>query len=204
MNEKNQALEDIKLIKDMMDRTRKAIDPSAPIFILWGILVVLGNTATHFLAKNVEYHSYIGIMWAVIVFFGMTCSAYIGYKIGRRSHTVGMDYRAGNRIGLIWSILVPVGFAWSFLGPYYDIFKPEFTSVLWAILYSIGIYIMGIFYSKEFIIGGIVIFIGSILSVIFYDYHNLIIAAFMGGGTLYPSIIAQKRVMLHLKENYYG
>ncbi len=52
---------------------------------------------------------------------------------------------------------------------------------------------MGIFYSKEFLFGGILIFIGTILSVVFYDYHCIVIGIFMGTGTTVPAIIAHKR-----------
>ena len=204
MNEKNKALEDIKLIKTMMNRTREAVDPAAPILILWGILVIVGNTITHFLVQNIDYHMYIVYVWAVVVTMGMIGSFFIGYRIGRRSYRTGMNYHAGKRLGLIWSILVPIGITWSILGPSYDIFPSSSISILWAILYSIGLYMMGIFYSKEFLVGGIIIFIGSIVSVIFNDYHNLIMAVFMGGGTLFPSIIAQKRVSKILRENYEG
>ena len=55
------------------------------------------------------------------------------------------------------------------------------------------IYIMGLFYSKEFLFGGVVIFLGTIVAVIFLDFHYIIIGVFVGSGTAIPGIIAHRR-----------
>ncbi len=193
MNEQEKAIEDIKLIKMVMDRTKEAVDPAAPILILWGILMFIANTASHFLLQNVEYHKYLGINWWGIAGFGFILSSIMGYRIGKRRYSLGINHYATKRLGLIWTILIPIGVVWTIIGPYYKIIPVEGLSVFWALLYSIGIYIMGIFYSKEFIYGGIVIFLGTILSVVFSEYHNLIIGLFMGSGTVVPAVIANNR-----------
>jgi len=200
MNEKEKALEDLKVIKTMINRTKEAIDPAAPIIILWGILVFIGNTATHFLVLNVDYHIYIGYTWWGIAVFGFIISIIMGYKIGLRRYQYGINYYASRRLAFIWTILIPIGVVWSILGPSSKIFPQESMSVFWALLYSIGIYIMGIFYSKEFLFGGILIFLGTILSVIIYDFHCIIIGIFMGSGTVIPAIIAHRRFKKMLRE----
>ncbi|MFC1724154.1 hypothetical protein ACFL4T_00905 [candidate division KSB1 bacterium] len=204
MNEKDQALEDLKIIKTMINRTKEAIDPAAPILILWGILVFIGNTITHFLLSDEIYHIYIGYTWIGIPVIGIILSGIMGYRIGLRRFKHGINYYASRKLALIWTILIPIGIVWSILGPYTKIFPQESLSVFWALLYSIGIYIMGIFYSKEFLFGGIVIFLGTVFSVIFYDFHCLIIGIFMGAGTTIPAVIAHKRFRKMLRETDEG
>jgi len=94
-----------------------------------------------------------------------------------------------------------VGISWSLTAQYSELVSVETVSLFWAILYTIGVYITGIFYSKEFIFGGIVIFLGTILSVIFLNYHSLIIGIFMGGGTTVPAIIAHKRFKKTMRDS---
>jgi len=193
MNEKEKALDDLKIIRSMMDRTKEAIDPAAPILILWGIIVFLGNVTTHFLVSDKNLHVYIGYTWWALATVGIIVSAIMGYKIGLRRYKYGINYYASRQLALIWTILVPIGIIWSILGPRTGVFPYEGMSVFWALLYCIGIYVMGIFYSREFIIGGIAIFIGTILSVIFGEYHSIIVGVFMGSGTAIPAIVAHRR-----------
>ena len=202
MNEKERALEDIELIKTMINRTKEAIDPAAPILILWGILVFIGNTLTHIFLSNAAYHVYLGYTWWIIAVFGITISAIMGYRIGVRRFKYGINYYASRKLAMIWTILIPVGVVWSILGPSAGIFPQESMSVFWALLYSIGIYIMGIFYSKEFLFGGIAIFLGTVFSVIFHDFHCLINGIFMGAGTIIPAVIAHKRFRKMLRETH--
>ncbi len=200
MNEKDKALEDIEIIKTMMNRTKEAVDPAAPILILWGILIFIGNVTTHFLLLNENFHTYIGYTWWGISAAGAVTSSIMGYKIGIRRYKLGINRYATRRLALVWTILIPVGIVWTILGPHYKIFPYESLSVFWALLYSIGIYIMGIFYSKEFLYGGLVIFLGTVLSVLFYDFHCIINGIFMGCGTTFPAIIAHKRFKKTLRE----
>lgn len=193
MNEKEKALEDLKLIKTIINKTKEAIDPAAPILILWGIIVFIGNITTHFLLLDENYQEYIGYTWWGICITGSIISIIMGLRIGLRRYKYGINYYATRQLALIWTILIPIGVVWSIIGPHYNIFPYEGLSVFWALLYAIGIYIMGIFYSKEFIYGGIVIFLGTIMSVIFYDIHCIINGIFLGSGTVIPAVIAHKR-----------
>jgi len=201
MTEKEKALEDIEIIKSMMDRTKEAIDPAAPIIILWGILCFLGNIVTHFLVIQVELHRYIPYTWWGIAAFGVVASSIMGYRIGLRRYKYGINHYVSRKLALIWTIIVPVGISWSLTAQYSELVSVETVSLFWAILYTIGVYITGIFYSKEFIFGGIVIFLGTILSVIFLNYHSLIIGIFMGGGTTVPAIIAHKRFKKTMRDS---
>lgn len=203
MNEKEKALADLEVIKTMINRTKEAIDPAAPIIIMWGIMVVIGNYATYFFLQN-ALHEYIGFIWLGVVVTGVVSSSIMGYRIGNRRSYLAVNKYASRKLALIWTIIVPVGVIWSTIGPYYDIIPVEFLSLFWALLYSIGIYITGIFYSREYIYGGIIILTGTVLSVLFYEYHNLIIGTFMGAGTIYPGVVANNRFKKMLREHNEG
>lgn len=109
MNEKDKALEDLKLIKMMIDRTKEAIDPAAPIIILWGVLVFIGNMATHFLLTYKFPYSYIGYTWGGIGVAGFIVSMIMGSRIGRRWYKYRINSFISVRLALIWTIIVPVG-----------------------------------------------------------------------------------------------
>ncbi|RKY86427.1 hypothetical protein DRQ09_06185 [candidate division KSB1 bacterium] len=203
MNEKDKAIEDLKIIRNIIDRTKEAIDPGASILILWGILVFIGNIITHFILINKISSNYIGYTWWSIAITGFIISMFMGYKIGLRRYKYGFNHYISRQLALVWTIIIPTGIVWTIIGPHFNIFTYESASVsvLWSMLYSIGIYTMGIFYSKEFLFGGIAIFLGTILSVIFIEIHCIIIGIFTGGGTTIPAIIAHRRFNKNLRKN---
>ena len=193
MNEKEKAFEDLKVIRQIVDQTKAAIDPSAPIIITWGILTFLGNINSFIITKTQSNDMYYAYNWWGISVIGLFLSMYFGFKIGIRRYKTGINHYVSRQLALFWTIIVPTGVVWSIIGPHFNIFPYETLGILWGILYSIAIYSMGIIYSKEFLFGGIVIFIGTISAGIFMEVQSLLLGISMGAGTTIPGIIAHRR-----------
>ena len=62
-----------------------------------------------------------------------------------------------------------------------------------AIGLSIALCVTGILHLKEWLLGGIVIFIGMILTYIVKDYGYLILGLATGTGLIVPAIIVHKK-----------
>jgi hypothetical protein len=76
------------------------------------------------------------------------------------------------------------------LGLFFDFFGgPGF---LWAMVYSIALSMIGIIYSREWLFGGIGIFVGMVVAFIIKDYAYLILGLAMGLGCIIPAIFAQR------------
>ena len=59
----------------------------------------------------------------------------------------------------------------------------------------------GVVYSKEWFMGGFVIFAGMLAAVFLKEYAYLILGVAMCGGCVVPSLITQKRLRDVEKEN---
>ena len=69
-------------------------------------------------------------------------------------------------------------------------------------VYSIAVSIMGIIFSKEWLIGGIGIFAGMVLAFLIKDYAYIILGVSMCAGCIIPAVIAHRRY--HSSEAEYG
>jgi hypothetical protein len=80
--DQNQAIDDLKAIRQIMDRARRISGGGGGWFmVLWGIILFIGFSGSQFLPDV-----YIGGMWAVLNILGMVISVWLGIRIGRRSN----------------------------------------------------------------------------------------------------------------------
>ena len=72
---------------------------------------------------------------------------------------------------------------------------------LFAILFSIALSITGILHSKEWLYGGIGIYIGVLLAFFILEYSYIILSLATGAGLIIPAIIVQRNFRKQEKEN---
>jgi hypothetical protein len=78
MNEM-QAKDEIRLIQEMIERTRKITAGSWMFFLVWGIVVILGVVGMYALVF-IEKFSWIWINWIVFMIIGVAFSIFYGKK----------------------------------------------------------------------------------------------------------------------------
>jgi len=83
------------------------------------------------------------------------------------------------------------GLTWSILGTGFNNYCAGDPGFLFAILFSIALSITGIFHSKEWLYGGIGIFIGALLAFFIKDYDYIVLGLATGVGLIIPAIIVQ-------------
>jgi len=82
MNE-TQAKEEIQLIKNMLERTRKATAESGTLFIVWGVLITLALSGNLLLAHFKKY-DWIWVNWVAITVIGWVYSVVYGIRRERK------------------------------------------------------------------------------------------------------------------------
>ena len=65
---------------------------------------------------------------------------------------------------------------------------------VWGIAYANTAFMIGVVYSKEYLVSGLVIFAGAILAIAMPLYNGYILGPFMGLGIMSPGVIAERRV----------
>ena len=185
-------------MRSVIEKTRRDFDPGAAIFITWGLLCLIGYTATHFLIAHQAY-SKINTVWFSLYGIGVPLSMFFGYRISKRQNMQGVVPYIYIQIGWIWGIMVASGIIFGTLGLGRSFFSD--INFLWAWIYAITLSMTGVVYSKEWLMGGIGIFVGMVAAVFLKQYAYLILGFAMCAGCVIPSLITQKRLRDVEKEN---
>ena len=185
-------------MRSAIERTRRDFDPGAAIFITWGLLCLVGYTATHFLVAGKAY-AMINTVWFSLYAVGIPLSVFFSYRLSKRQMIRGSVPFINVQIGWIWGIMVANGIVWGTFGLGRGFITD--ISFLWAWIYAISLSMTGVVYSREWLIGGIGIFAGMAIAVFVEPYAYLILGLVMCGGCVIPSLITLKRLRCTEREN---
>jgi len=198
MTKDNTAADNLQFMRLAIEKARRDFDPGVPIFIMWGLICLIGYTATHFLIVQQAYTK-INTVWLSLYAIGIPWSMFFGYRIARHQETHGIVPHIYIQIGLIWGITVISGIIFGTFG-----FGRSFISninFLWAWIYAISLSMTGIVYSKEWLWGGIGVLAGMLAAASLEQYTYLILACTMCTGCVIPALITRKRLKDVEKEN---
>ena len=196
--EQKVSADDLKFIRDMVERAHREIDPEAPVMIVWGLICLIGYTSMYFLVTH-QLYNWIWPTYLPLLAIGVCVTIVSGIRVTKRQKRAGLIPHLSKQISWVWMSVLVHGVVWSSLGLFYDWFGgPGF---LWALVYSIALSMMGILFSKEWLFGGIGIFAGMVLAFLVKEYAYIILGIAMGTGCIIPAIIAQRNYRKQEKEN---
>ena len=76
----NELVENLQFMRLAIEKTRRDFDPGSAIFITWGLLCLVGYTATHFLVASKNYAA-INTVWFSLSAIGYPLSIFFGYRL---------------------------------------------------------------------------------------------------------------------------
>ncbi len=195
---------DLRFIRSVIEKTHRAFDPGSPVMIVWGLIFLIGYPATQLLSTP-QPHELIQPMWIILWVIGASVGMFNGFRCELRERQADFISQLSRQIGLIWYILLLNGTVWSGMelqGGYFDklVCFCE-LSFLWAVLFGFGLSFMGILSSKEWLFGGIAIFIAILAASIMKEHAYVILGIVMGLACIIPAIIAQRNYRKQEKEN---
>ena len=196
--EEKELAENLEFMRLAIERTRREIDPEALSMIVWGLVCMAIYFGIYFLAIHKMFN-----LMPYVLFPSLAVGGIVGgissYRVSKRQKAQGMVSHIWKQLNWVWLILLPNAVLWSILG----LFKDDFggPGFLWAAVYAIALSMTGIIYSKEWLFGGIAIFIAIIVAFFVRPYSYLILGTVMGLACIIPAIIAQKRYLRQKREN---
>jgi len=179
--------ESLSLITQMINQSKQNMQRGSFYFLFWGFVVLTGYLFHYLLFIYTDYpHPY--AIWLitipaviVTVFYSKKMERESGFK----SH---IDYMSGQ----IWTAIWPPLTAYIFLG-----FKLGYENITGLILFSAGsaVYLTGkLIKFTPTIVGGIIIWIGAVLAIIFNtEVQYLIGAVTVALGYLVPGYMLRKK-----------
>ena len=196
-SEREKIADNLQFMRLAIEKTRRDFDPGAAIFITWGLLCLVGYTATHFLIAHQAYTK-INTVWFSLYCIGIPASIFFSYRISKRQNMRGVVPYIYIQIAWIWGIMIVSGIIFGTFGVG-RIFRD--IHFLWAWIYALSLAMTGVVYSKEWLVGGIGIFAGMLAAVFLKQYAYLILGFVMCAGCVIPALITQKRLRDVEKEN---
>ena len=195
--EEKELAENLEFMRLAIEKTRREIDPEAFSMITWGLVCMVIYLGIYFLAIHKMFN-----LMPYVLFPSLAVGGIVGgissYRVSKRQKAQGMVSHIWKQLNWVWLILLPNAVLWSILGLFKDYFgAPGF---LWAAVYAIALSMTGIIYSKEWLFGGIAIFIGIIVASFVRPYSYLILGTVMGLACIIPAIIAHRRFRRSEKE----
>jgi len=184
--------DDLKFMRSAVEKTYKQGNPDTHTMVMWGVICLIGYTTTHFLAAA-NLHKWMPFVGWSLIAFGLCYIFITWYLITRRDKNAGFIPLLRKQLTWVWIIImVWHGLTWSILGTAFNNFCAGDPGFLFAILFSIALSITGVFYSKEWLWGGIGIFVGALLAFFIKDYGYIILGLATGAGLIIPAIIVQR------------
>ena len=191
--ERENATNELEFIAGVMRRTQAAVDPHAFHFVLWGVLVLV---CYPLLAWMQTRESLAPMAWVGggALLIGALGSFLTEMRLARNPRLQGEDTFVSKQIVLIvWANVGP-GILISAVGPATGFIHPAYIPVVWGLLYANVAYMVGVVYTREYLIAGIAIGAGALLALWKVEYAGYILGPFMGLGMIIPGVIAERRV----------
>ena len=193
------AADNLKFLRSVMERIHRKIDPGWPIMIVWGLIFMIGFPAATFV-KVRQLDSWKWPLYLVLVAVGLSMAIYFVAKATLRERNAGVISQLSKQIYGIWFILTANGIIWTCLGLFRDHIGG--FGFLWAAIYGIALAMMGILYSKEWLLGGIAIFFAILAAFFINSYYAYVILGIATGlACIIPAIIAQRSYRKQEKDN---
>ena len=198
--EEKELAENLGFMRSVVEKMSQQVKPDVHIMIATGLVGMMANIAGYFL-KTHQLDKWIWpmtmSMLSIILIY-----AIIGLiRIAKYEKKVGFISHLKKQVTGVWIFIVLHGLAWTILAMLFNDFAGGDPPFVWAMLFSIGLCVLGIFHPKEWLFGAILIFVGMMLTYFVEESAYVILGLAMGAGFIIPAIIAQKNYRRMEKEN---
>jgi len=198
--ESRSARDDLSFIKQIIGRTHRLIDPHAFHFVHWGGIVLIWYPLSNLFTDlgRLDWLLPLGI---AAIGLGTVLSSVREMRLGRRPRLEGENTFVGRQV--IWILASSLGVAGvlSGLAPATGFIEGPDVPIIWGLAYANMAFMIGVVYTRDFLVAGIFIFLGSVAAMLFQDQSGYILGPVMGLGLIVPGVRAERRVRRLREEN---
>lgn len=183
--------EDIAFIRSMIHKTQKVIDPGAYFFLLWGVILIIGNGILPLIAIDA-----IQFYWLVAAPVGIILSIGINrYICISDAHT--RFTRLSQQIGLLWATFGGGAVLLLILSAFFpDRIDMLHLGLLTYALMAMTLFAVGIIYLREYYIAGVIVLCTALLAYFNPVIGMVALAGFVAGGA---NIVLGTLALIRLK-----
>jgi hypothetical protein len=198
--EAESARNDLNFIKDIIGRTHRLIDPHAFHFVHWGAIVLLWYPLAN-LFTDLDRPHWILPLSVAAVGLGMGLSTIRELLRIRRPRLRGENTFVSRQV--VWILASSLGAAGvlSGLAPATGFIEGPDVPIIWGLAYANLTFMIGVVYTRDFLVAGLIIFVGCVAAMLCQAQAGYILGPVMGLGLITPGIRAERRVRLLEEEN---
>jgi len=199
------AQQDLAFVKDIVQKTSQRIDAHAFHCVHWGLIVLIWYPVANWFGTQWQVAQaaaqpeglwatcYVGIGIAAVI-LGTILSIVRGAKASMSPRLPGGNLFISRQLAAIAASNLIAGFVLSGVAPANDFIDGPNVPIIWGFVYANMAFMMGVAYSREFMISGVLIFAGCITAIFLQQYNGYILGPVMGLGMLIPGLRAEARV----------
>lgn len=189
--DEQQAREEIRLIKEMVEKTRKATAESGSLFIFWGFLLIVAIIVTYVLAYFHKFH-WIWANWIAVAIIGWVYSALYGIRQERTQKTRTYAQMAAKHLSIACGAAYLLA---AFVFPLFKVYSYNAISILVAFISGILIFMLGGIYEWNLLKWcGLLWWLGAVgMTFVPGDYRTLCLIPLIILGYLVPGLILRSR-----------
>jgi hypothetical protein len=196
------AVNDLRYIREVLERTRRRIDPHAWHFVWWGTIVLLWYPAHNLMHMNLlpDWRFW---LFAVALTLGSLGSGLFGWRM-RRPRLAASNTFISRQILIIVFSCLGAALLLNVLGPLMGVLPGRLVPLIWGFAYAHTTFGVGVVYSREYLVSAAVIFAGCIGAMFRPELSGLILGPCMGLGMIVPGVISERRVRRMMAEENRG
>jgi hypothetical protein len=190
--DEQQAADDLALVRRILDATHRRVDPQMFHFIIWGAIVLVWYPLDQWLEAN-EYRASQAPLAICALVLGSSLSIIGGYLANRRPRLVTGDPGFSTRIAAACGVFIGTGVACS-VAIALSGENVRWTPHLWGLMYALMLMTLGVFYSSECFLFGLLALAGTIAAAWQRQNAGYILGLSMGIAAVIPGLMAERRV----------
>ena len=175
-------------IREILDRTHRRIDPHAFHFVLWGTVVLIWYPLANYLVDH-----WIPIMIVSLV-VGSLGSGLMEWRLARKPRLEAENTFISRQVSQIVFACIGTGFVLSSVAPATGFIDGPNMPTVWALVYAVMAYMVGVVYTKEFMWSGVAILVAAVVAMFLPQWNGYIVGPAMGFGMIVPGLMAERRV----------
>ena len=184
---------DLEFVTDLVRRTSQRIDSHSYHCVHWGLIVLVWFPLANWVGNAGHWGWYAGIGIASVT-LGAALSGFRSASQARSPRLPGGNTFVSTQIAWICGANIAAGGILSFVVPATGLMHGANVPILWGLVYANMAFMIGVAYSREFVVAGCVIFAATLLAIVFQDYNGYILGPAMGFGMIIPGVRAEARV----------
>ncbi|MGB8226567.1 MAG: hypothetical protein WCE45_06870 [Sedimentisphaerales bacterium] len=198
--ERKISADDLKFMRSVVEKTYRQVRPDVHIMVACGLICIIAYAALYFL----KIHQLDKWIWpmglsmiSIILCYIVICLV----RIAKYEKKAGFISHLKRQLTRVWIFITLQGLVFTILAMLFNDYSGGDPPFIWAMLFSIGLCVLGVFHSKEWLWGAILIFAGMILTYFVEESAYIILGLTMGAGFIIPAIIADRNYRKQEKEN---